>query len=146
MDGAAGGSDRRSCRNRHDTCKHWCHFSCRQHFPKEKFQMSRTLAISTALLASALFALPATAQVRPVDQRVTVSTADLDVASDAGRAAFLARIDQAVTRACGTLHTRSTSELQANLACTRQARAQAQGQAQTVIADAESHRKVAMSK
>jgi len=108
--------------------------------------MSRTLAISTALLASALFALPATAQVRPVDQRVTVSTADLDVASDAGRAAFLARIDQAVTRACGTLHTRSTSELQANLACTRQARAQAQGQAQTVIADAESHRKVAMSK
>lgn len=108
--------------------------------------MTRIIALSSVLLTSALFALSATAQVRPVDQRVRVSTAGLDVASDAGRTAFLARVDQAVTRACGTLHTRSTSELQANLACTRQARAQAQGQAQSVIAEAESHRKVAMTK
>jgi len=108
--------------------------------------MSRTRSLSHALLVSTLLVLPAAAQVRPVDQRVSVSTAGLDVASDAGRTAFLARVDQAVTRACGTLHTRSTSELQVNLACTRQARAQAQGQAQSVIAEAESHRKVAMSK
>ena len=108
--------------------------------------MTRMIALSSALLASIVLALPATAQVRPIDQRVSVSTAGLDVASDAGRTAFLARVDQAVTRACGNLHTRSTSELQANLACTRQARAQAQGQAQGVIAEAESHRKVAMTK
>jgi len=108
--------------------------------------MTRIVVLSSALLASVLLALPATAQVHPVDQHVSVSTAGLDVASDAGRTAFLVRVDQAVTRACGSLHTRSTSELQANLACARQARDQAQGQAQSVIAEAESHRKVAMTK
>lgn len=108
--------------------------------------MIRSTLISSLMLVSAVLTIPAAAQVRASESRVTVSTDGLDVASDAGHAAFQARIHQAVTRACGTLHTRSTAELQNNLACTRQAQMQANAQAERVVADAQSHRQVAMTK
>lgn len=100
---------------------------------------------SSALLAAAslLLVLPAAAQVRPVPQQVTVSTQGLALPADAARTALYARIDHAVTAVCGSLHTRSTSELQNRLACARQARADARTQAESVIAEAESHRQLA---
>ena len=74
---------------------------------------------------------------------VDVHTADLDLASTAGRAVLDARIGHAVNQICGNSHARTTWE-QANYAnCSKQARADVQAHVDAVIAAAENARKMA---
>lgn len=61
-----------------------------------------TKFLRASLLLSALFATPALAQSEaPVESRVVVSTADLDLSSKAGQRALDARLAHAVIEACG---------------------------------------------
>lgn len=104
--------------------------------------MIRTIALSGAVLVAAglCMAGPATAQTA---DSVTVSTTDLNLSSNSGRAMLNARIGHAVEHICGSLHTRSTSELQNRLECSRQALVQAQPQADRMIAAANSRHQMA---
>ena len=62
--------------------------------------MTKLFRIS--LLLSALIATPALAQSAPAETRITVRTADLDLASQAGQRILDRRLAQAVAEACGT--------------------------------------------
>ena len=74
---------------------------------------------------------------------VDVHTADLDLASTAGRAVLDARIGHAVDQICGTSHARTTWE-QTNYAnCSSRARADVQAHVDAAVAAAENARKMA---
>jgi UrcA family protein len=100
--------------------------------------MIRSIALSSILLVAAGIAGPAAAQ--PAARSIAVSTTGLDLTSRIGRDTLATRVDHAVTRICGSLHTRSTNALQNRVACTRQARAQAQIQVADLIAAANNRR------
>jgi len=74
---------------------------------------------------------------------VEIRTADLDLASSAGRATLDARIGHAVDRICGDPHSRSTWDQQNYADCSKQARADVKARVDKVIADAENARKMA---
>jgi UrcA family protein len=97
--------------------------------------MIRSIALSGILLVAAGIGPTVAA-----DRSVAVSATGLDLTSRIGRDTLAARVDHAVTRVCGSLHTRSTSALQNHVACARQARAQAQIQVADLIAAANSRR------
>lgn len=104
--------------------------------------MFRSIALPSAVLVAAgiVLTVPAAAQMR---ESVTISTHGLNLPSAAGRAELNARIAHAVTQVCGSLHTRSTAELQNRLACAQTARVEAKAQAERAIADAESRARMA---
>ena len=99
-----------------------------------------SLALSAALLLLSATNLPAREM---QTASVHVDTADLDLASEQGRAVLDARIAHAVDRICGDAHSRSTWE-EANYAnCSRQARADVKARVDAAIAAAENNRKMA---
>jgi UrcA family protein len=62
----------------------------------------KTLLILAAALGTALAAAPASAQAAPAARTQIVHLADLDLASDSGRARLDQRLRAAVEAACGT--------------------------------------------
>ena len=99
-----------------------------------------SLILSTGLMVLSATDVPA----RELEKAsVDVHTADLDLASEAGRQVLEARINHAVDRICGDAHSRSTWE-QANYAnCSKEARLQVRAQVDAVIAAAENSRRMA---
>ena len=107
--------------------------------------MLRFVRFSPLMLSAGLMLLSATnVPAREVEKAsVDVHTADLDLASDAGRAVLDARISHAVDRICGNNHSRSTWEEQNYADCAKETRAQVRTQVDAVIAAAENARKMA---
>ena len=99
-----------------------------------------SLILSAGLMVMSATDLPA----REIESAsVDVHTADLNLASDQGRAVLEARIAHAVNQICGDAHARSTWD-QANYAnCSKQARADVQARVDAVVAAAENARKMA---
>ena len=105
----------------------------------------RTIRFGSLFLSAGLMVLSATdVPARELEKvSVDIHTADLDLASEAGRATLDARIDHAVGGICGDAHSGSTWD-QANYAdCSKQARVQVRAQIDAVIAAAENARKMA---
>jgi UrcA family protein len=99
-------------------------------------------AVAAAALIFTASAGIATAQASKVDVRV----ADLDLASDSGRAVLDQRIGHAVDRICGSSHARSTSEEANYMTCSKAARAEVQSKVDVLVAAAENARKMAGSR
>jgi UrcA family protein len=93
---------------------------------------------ATLVLAAIPFAAGAAAT-----QSVSIQTGDLDLASDAGRAALQYRIDHAVDRICGSPHVRTTWEVQNYANCSKAARTAAAAQIDAAVAAAQNARKIA---
>lgn len=107
--------------------------------------LRRKICFSSLILSAGLMVLSATdLPAREIERAsVNVHTADLNLASDQGRAVLEARVTHAVNQICGGPHARSTWD-QANYAnCSKQARADVQGRVDAAIADAENARKIA---
>ena len=100
---------------------------------------ARILLSATLLLT----AIPVAANAADT-QSVQVRAADLNLDSESGRAVLRARIDQAVETVCGDVHARTTWALRAHaISCGKIARADAMSQFDTLVAAAQSGRKVA---
>ena len=94
------------------------------------------LVVSGAM--SSFSALPAMAG----DQSVRISSWDLDLATDAGRAAFKHRIAHAVDQVCGPSGGVTMDERMNYMSCSRSARAGAMSQMEVAVKAAQ-ERKVA---
>ena len=107
--------------------------------------MLRSKLFCSLFLSAGLMALSATdlAARELQSTSVDVHTADLDLASDQGRAVLDARISHAVDRICGNAHSRSTWEEQSYADCAKETRAEVRAQVDAVIAAAENARKMA---
>ncbi len=81
----------------------------------------------------------ASAQTRSIG----VDASDLDLASNAGRAVLEQRVDHAVDNICGSSHARSTWEQVNYAACSKAARADVRSKVDTMVAAAESARRMA---
>ena len=105
------------------------------------FNRPRRSSTIALLAASLLFAIPMAANAQT--RSVSVSSADLNLASKAGQTALQYRIARAIDTVCGSAHGRTTAEAQAYAACSKQARAGAATQFDTVVAKAQMSTKVA---
>jgi UrcA family protein len=105
-------------------------------FNLRAFLGNATLAATLLLAANPLAAAPNT-------QTVAVQSRDLNLNSDAGRAALRQRIAHAVSQVCGTAHPRTTADAEAYTACRDSALATANSQYDMVVAKAQAERKVA---
>jgi UrcA family protein len=99
-----------------------------------------SLALSAGLMLLSATNLPAR-ELRTAS--VNVHTADLDLASEEGRALLEARITHAVDQICGDPHSRSTWEEVNYANCSKQARADVRARVDAAIAAAENSRKMA---
>jgi UrcA family protein len=107
--------------------------------------LRRKICFSSLILSAGLMVLSATdLPAREMERTsVNVHTADLNLASDQGRAVLDARIAHAVNQICGDPHARSTWD-QANYAnCSKQARADVQARVDAAVAAAENARRMA---
>ena len=95
------------------------------------------LSVATLLLATGPLAAA------PQAPTIAVQSGDLNLTSDAGRAALRQRIAHAVDKVCGPSHPRTTQDAQAYAACKQTAQANAGAQYDSVIAKAGSETKVA---
>jgi UrcA family protein len=106
----------------------------------DRHARSASILLSATLLFSAI-PLAASAAEAPT---ITVRVKDLNLDSDAGRAALRSRIDQAIEQVCGNIATRTTWALRARaISCTNAARAGAMSQFDVLVAAARSSKKVA---
>ena len=101
-------------------------------------RMRFSIALLSAILISATN-LPAFAQTHSV----AVTSSDLNLTNDAGRATLQMRIAHAVDAICGPAHARTTADSDAYAKCSKAARADAQTQYDTVVAKALDERKIA---
>ena len=74
---------------------------------------------------------------------LAVTSSDLNLTNDAGRAVFQQRIAHAVDTVCGPAHARTTADSDAYAKCSKAARADAQSQYDTMVAKAMEERKLA---
>jgi UrcA family protein len=98
----------------------------------------RTNLIETAWVAAALLAASPVTPVRADESKsVSVSFADLNLASEAGRDALHRRIERAAEQACAAAKANSTTRIQSQYrSCLTQARASATRQVEASIAAA----------
>jgi UrcA family protein len=104
-----------------------------------------SIRFGSLFLSAGLMMLSATNAPARELQKVSVDihTADLDLASEAGRATLNARIDHAVAGICGNAHSRATWDQAKYADCSKQARLQVRAQVDAVIAAADNARKMA---
>jgi UrcA family protein len=96
-----------------------------------KMMATLKLSLSVVAAAAAMFAVPAMAGVKTVE----VETGDLDLSREAGQQELQDRIERAVRRVCDSTAVRPLSERQAIAKCEKNARADAQVQAEQLIAE-----------
>lgn len=99
----------------------------------------RTALLSAALL---LTAIPLAANAGET-RSITVRSGDLNLASEAGRAAFQHRVARAVAEVCGPTFGRTTEQVQAYASCAKTAQANAAPQMDAMVAAAKSGKKIA---
>ena len=100
---------------------------------------TRFSAVLLSVMLMSAAGVPAFAQAHSV----AVTSNDLNLTSDAGRATLQLRIAHAVDAVCGSAHARTTADSDAYAKCSKVARADAQTQYDTMVAKAMDERKLA---
>lgn len=105
---------------------------------------SNTAAVflSATLILAAIPLAAGAAETRTV----TVQSGDLNLANNSGRAVLQQRIAHAVQAVCGPDYARTTADIQAYATCSKQARADAVSQVNTMVAKAQAGKKVALGR